>query len=92
MLEITIPPANGKKGARAFDYAIKIGGENGATDEKYVFAEAFYRSVSGGKANVPTVCKLPIKRLKATGMLKINVSARNSFGKAGTPISIAFAV
>ena len=91
VLEITIPPANGKAGARALDYAIKIGGENGAMDERCVFAEAFYRSESGGKANVPTVCKLPMKRLKAKGKLKIDVFARNSFGKAGTPITIEFA-
>ena len=90
VLEVTIPPATGKKGARALDYAIRITGENGKTDDRYVFAESFYRSESGGAANVPTVCSLAVKRLKATGKVSIEVSPRNSFGKAGTPISAKF--
>ena len=92
VLEITIPPANGKKGARALDFAIRITGENGKADDRYVFAESFYRSESGGAANVSTVCSLAANRLKATGKLRIEVSPRNSFGKAGTPISTTFAL
>ena len=90
VLEITIPPANGKKGARALDFALRITGENGKTDDRYVFAESFYRSESGGAANVPTVCSLAANRLKARGKLRIEVSPRNSFGKAGSPISANF--
>ena len=90
VLEITIPPANGRRGARALDYAIRITGENGKTDDRYVFAESFYRSESGGAANVPTVCSLAANRLKAAGRLRIDVSPRNSFGKAGAPISADF--
>ena len=92
VLEITIPPANGKKGARALDFALRITGENGKADDRYVFAESFYRSESGGAANVPTVCSLAANRLKASGKLRIEVSPRNSFGKAGAPISTTFAL
>ena len=92
VLEITIPPANGKKGARALDFALRITGENGKADDRYVFAESFYRSESGGAANVPTVCSLAANRLKASGKLRIEVSPRNSFGKAGAPISATFAL
>jgi len=92
VLEISIPPANGKKGARALDFALRITGENGKADDRYVFAESFYRSESGGAANVPTVCSLAANRLKASGKLRIEVSPRNSFGKAGTPISTTFAL
>ena len=92
VLEVTIPPANGKKGARALDFALRITGENGKADDRYVFAESFYRSEAGGKANVPTVCSLAANRLKASGKLHIEVSPRNSFGKAGTPISTTFAI
>ena len=92
VLEITIPPANGKKGARALDFALRITGENGKADDRYVFAESFYRSESGGAANVPTVCSLAANCLKASGKLRIEVSPRNSFGKAGAPISATFAL
>ena len=92
VLEVTIPAANGRKGARALDFALRITGENGKVDDKYVFAESFYRSEVGGKANVPTVCRLAVGRLKASGVLRIEVSPRNSFGKAGTPISTEFKV
>ena len=92
VLEVTIPPANGRKGARALDFALRITGENGKADDRYVFAESFYRSESGGKGDVPTVCSLAVQRLKASGRLRIEVSPRNSFGKSGKPISAEFAV
>ena len=90
VLEISIPPANGRRGARALDYAIRITGENGKTDDRYVFAESFYRSESGGAVDVPTVCSLAANRLTAAGKLRIDVSPRNSFGKAGAPVSADF--
>ena len=92
VLEVTIPAANGKRGARALDFALRIAGGNGATDDRYVFAESFYRSEAGGKANVPTVCRLAVNRLKSSGALRIEVSPRNSFGRAGAPISAVFNV
>lgn len=92
VLEITIPPANGRKGARALDFALRITGENGKADDRYVFAESFYRSESGGAANVPTVCSLAANRLKAAGKLRIEVRPRNSFLKAGEPITAEFAL
>ena len=90
VLEITIPAANGVKGARALDFAIKITGAKGGADDRYVFAESFYRSEAGGMANVPTVCKLAAKRLKSVGALHIEVRPRNSFLKAGNAITADF--
>lgn len=92
VLEITIPPANGRKGARALDFAVRITGKDGKTDNRCVFAESFYRSESGGAANVPTVCSLAVNRLKATGKVRIEVRPRNSFLKAGAPITAEFAL
>ena len=92
VLEITIPPANGRKGARALDFAVRITGKDGKTDNRCVFAESFYRSESGGAANVPTVCSLAVNRLKATGKVRIEVRPRNSFLKAGEPITAEFAL
>ena len=90
VLEVTIPAACRAGCGRALDYALKITDGTGIRDDKYVFAAKFFRSTASGAANVPTVCKLPVSRLGASGPIHIEVTPRNSFGRAGAPISTDF--
>ncbi len=90
VMEVTIPAACSAGSARTFDYALKITDEKGVTDNRYVFATGFYRSIASGKANVPTVCKFTTGRLRVSGKLRIEAYPRNSFGRAGAPISAGF--
>ena len=90
VLEVTIPAALRAGCGRALDYALKITDGSGIRDDRYVFAEKFFRSTTSGAANVPTVCKLPVSRLGASGPIHIEVTPRNSFGRAGAPISTDF--
>jgi len=90
VMEVTIPAASNTMNARVFDFALKITDDHGGRDDRYVFAKGFYRSVSGGKANVPTTCRFPVSRLHVSGKLRIEAFPRNSFGRAGKPIATDF--
>ena len=92
VLEVTIPAACRAGYGRALDYALKITDGTGIRDDRYVFAAKFFRSSASGAANVPTVCKIPVSRLSASGTIHIEVTPRNSFGRAGSPISIDFEI
>ena len=92
VLEVTIPAACRAGCGRALDYALKITDGTGMRDDKYVFAEKFYRSSAGGMANVSTVCKIPVSRMNASGPLHIEVTPRNCFGRGGAPISIDYEI
>ena len=91
-LEIVIPPANRPGAGRTFDYRVTIAGSNGVRDERFVFAEGFYRAAASDRAKAPTVCSLAIGRLKAAGELKIEVYPRNSFGVEGRALSARFSL
>lgn len=86
VLEIKIPAVAQSGKARAFDYSVSITGSNGMRDDRFVFAEGFYRAASSNRAKSSTVCRLAVRRLKATGDLRIEVHPRNSFGKEGAPL------
>lgn len=90
VLEVTVPAACNSESRRAFDFALKITDDHGGRDDRYVFAKNFYRSLAGGKANVPTTCKFAVGRLHVSGKLRIEAFPRNSFGRAGKPIAADF--
>lgn len=91
-LEIVIPPVNRSCAGKILDYRVTIAGSNGACDERYVFAEGFYRAAASDRAKSPTVCRLAIARLAAAGELKIEVRPRNSFGVEGRALSARFSL
>ena len=86
-LEIESPPANRPCAGRLFDYRVTIAGSNGATDEKFVFAEGFHRSATSKRANAPTVFKVALGALSARGDLEIRVAPRNSLGAEGRALT-----
>ena len=90
ILEISIPAANRSGCVRAFDFAVEIEGTEGGSDSKFVFSDGFHRSSESARANATTVCRLSLSELKSVGDLRIAVSPRNSFGKAGKPLSAVF--
>ena len=85
VIEVTIPACSAE-GRRALDFAVKITDENGGRDDKYVFAQGFYRSAASARSKAPTVCSIPVRRLHVSGKLTIEVTPRNCFGRAGKPL------
>lgn len=91
-LEIEIPAANRPGLGRVFDYRVTIAGSNGATDEKFVFAEGFHRSAASERARSRTVFKVALAALSARGDLDIRVAPRNSLGVEGRVLAARFSL
>lgn len=91
VVRLTIPSACRAGEARAFDFEITFEGTDGTRDVRYAFASGFYRAETSKEAKVSTTCTIPLRRLKATGDLRISVRPRNSFGKAGEAICVNLA-
>ena len=90
-LEVEIPAANREGSPRVFDYKLEIEGSEGGRDERFVFAEGFHRSSDSARANASMTCLVSAATLTATGELNVKVFPRNSFGKAGAPLSVTAA-
>ena len=87
-LDITFPPANAVAGARALDYEISaIPSSGGETVLRYVLPEGFNMPLSDKRCAKPVICRIAADQLPPAGTYRLEVRARNSFGKASSPIT-----
>ena len=88
VLDISFPPANAVARARAADYEIAaVPGAGGETVCHYVLPQGFNMPISDKRCGLPVRCRIAVDRLPPAGTYRIEVRPRNSFGKAGSPIT-----
>ena len=87
VLDISFPPANAVRGVRALDYEIAAISNDGEKKVlRYVLPEGFNMPLSDKRCGKKVLCRIAADQFPPEGTYRLEVRARNSFGKASSPI------
>ena len=88
VLELSFPPANALTHARAYDYEIAaVPNAGGEKTIRYVLPQGFNMPASDERCRLAVKCRIAVDQLPPAGTFRFEVRPRNSFKKAGAPLT-----